>query len=52
MAKDTTPKLVDYVGESSDEEIDEDLAFNSDDERMYGSLFRSDKKKQKQKETK
>ena len=34
-----TPQLVDHVDESSDEEIDEDLAFDSDDERQYGSFF-------------
>eukprot|EP00557_Chaetoceros_sp_GSL56_P006911 CAMPEP_0176499018 /NCGR_PEP_ID=MMETSP0200_2-20121128/12675_1 /TAXON_ID=947934 /ORGANISM="Chaetoceros sp., Strain GSL56" /LENGTH=877 /DNA_ID=CAMNT_0017897353 /DNA_START=51 /DNA_END=2680 /DNA_ORIENTATION=- len=37
--KDKTPKLVDHVSDSSDEEIDEDLAFNSDDERQYGALL-------------
>lgn len=40
MTKTKTPQLVDHVSEGSDEEIDEDLAFNSDDERMYGSLFK------------
>jgi U3 small nucleolar RNA-associated protein 14 len=34
-----TPQLVDHVSESSDEEIDEDEAFNSDDERKYGAMF-------------
>ncbi len=34
-----SPQLVDHVSESSDEEIDEDMAFNSDDERKYGALF-------------
>jgi len=35
-----TPKIVDQVIDSSDdEEIDEDLAFNSEDERKYGALF-------------
>jgi len=33
------PRLVDHVNESSDEEIDEDMAFDSDDERQYGSAF-------------
>ncbi len=40
MTKTKTPQLVDHVSDGSDEEIDEDLAFNSDDERMYGSLFK------------
>lgn len=39
------PKLVDRVSSSSDEEIDEDEAFNSDDERLYGALFEPSKKK-------
>jgi len=33
------PQLVDHVSDSEDEEIDEDIAFNSDDERKYGALF-------------
>jgi len=41
MTKNKVPQLVDHISESDDEEIDEDLAFNSDDERMYGSLFKS-----------
>jgi U3 small nucleolar RNA-associated protein 14 len=36
---DRTPKLAEDINSSDDEEIDEDLAFNSDDERQYGSLF-------------
>lgn len=40
---------MDHVADSSDEEIDEDLAFNSDDERMYGSLFKSKGSKRKHK---
>ncbi len=49
MAKRKTPQLVDHVDESSDEEIDEDLAFNSDDERMYGDLFKPKKSSSKRK---
>jgi U3 small nucleolar RNA-associated protein 14 len=41
------PQLVDNVADSSDEEIDEDLAFNSDDERMYGEMFKSKNTKRK-----
>ncbi len=37
------PKLVDYVSDSDDESIDEDLAFNSDDEEKYGSIFAGSK---------
>ena len=44
-SNDKTPQFVDHVNESSDEEIDEDTAFNSDDERKYGSLFPSSKRK-------
>ena len=33
------PKVVEHVMESDDEEIDEDEAFNSEDERMYGQFF-------------
>jgi U3 small nucleolar RNA-associated protein 14 len=33
------PSLQEHVSESDDEEIDEDCAFNSDDERLYGSIF-------------
>ena len=43
--KSEKPQLVDHVSDSSDEEIDEDLAFNSDDERKYGDLFQSKKRK-------
>ena len=32
-------RIVDQVNESDDEEIDEDEAFNSDDERKYGAFF-------------
>lgn len=39
MAKERAPRIVDHVSDSSDEEIDEDDAFNSEDERMYGSSF-------------
>jgi len=51
MAKIKTLQLVDNMAESSDEEIDEDLAFNSDNERMYGEMFQpkmSAKRKQGQ----
>jgi len=40
-APERQPQLVDHVADSSDEEIDEDVAFNSDDERKYGALFNS-----------
>ena len=33
------PRIVDHVSDSDDEEIDEDEAFNSEDERKYGSFF-------------
>lgn len=39
MANERTPRIVDHVSDSSDEEIDEDDAFNSEDERKYGSSF-------------
>ncbi|KAL3929544.1 MAG: hypothetical protein SGBAC_012162 [Bacillariaceae sp.] len=39
-APDREPKIVDHVADGDDEEISEDEAFNSDDERMYGHLFR------------
>jgi U3 small nucleolar RNA-associated protein 14 len=39
------PEVVDHVSDSEDEEIDEDEAFNSDDERKYGAFFASSKKK-------
>jgi U3 small nucleolar RNA-associated protein 14 len=48
QTKDKTPKLVDHVSDSSDEEIDEDLAFNSEDERKYGALFNEKKKSSKE----
>jgi U3 small nucleolar RNA-associated protein 14 len=35
------PRIVEDVEDSEDEEIDEDEAFNSDDERKYGSFFSS-----------
>jgi U3 small nucleolar RNA-associated protein 14 len=35
----TQPKVVEEINESDDEEIDEDEAFNSEDERMYGHFF-------------
>lgn len=31
--------MVDHISDSDDESIDEDMAFNSDDERQYGSVF-------------
>jgi U3 small nucleolar RNA-associated protein 14 len=33
------PKILEHVNDSDDEEIDEDEAFNSEDERKYGSFF-------------
>lgn len=33
------PRIVDHVSDSDDEEIPEDEAFNSEDERKYGSFF-------------
>ena len=33
------PQIVDHVSDSEDEEIEEDMAFNSDDERKYGAMF-------------
>jgi U3 small nucleolar RNA-associated protein 14 len=37
------PQIVDHVSDDSeDEEIEEDEAFNSDDERKYGSFFGND----------
>ena len=33
------PRLVDHISDDEDEELCEDEAFNSDDERKYGSLF-------------
>eukprot|EP00978_Attheya_sp_CCMP212_P040547 scaffold222156_cov51-Attheya_sp.AAC.1 len=33
------PRIVDHISDGSDEEIDEDEAFNSEDERKYGALF-------------
>ena len=37
--KQPEPRIVDHVSDSDDEEIDEDEAFNSDDERKYGAFF-------------
>jgi U3 small nucleolar RNA-associated protein 14 len=45
------PLIKDHVTESEDEEIDEDEAFNSEDERKYGSFFVKDKTKVKGKKT-
>lgn len=33
------PQIVDHINDSDDEEIDEDEAFNSEDELMYGSFL-------------
>jgi U3 small nucleolar RNA-associated protein 14 len=33
------PSIVEHVDDDDDEEIDEDEAFNSEDERMYGHFF-------------
>ena len=41
-----TPQLVDHISESDDESIDDDEAFNSEDERQYGAMFKSSKSKQ------
>ena len=38
-ASEKQPQLSDHVADESDEEIDEDMAFNSEDERKYGALF-------------
>mmetsp|Transcript_58204 Transcript_58204/g.87738 ORF Transcript_58204/g.87738 Transcript_58204/m.87738 type:complete len:823 (-) Transcript_58204:59-2527(-) len=35
------PKIAEKINDSDDEEIDEDAAFNSEDERMYGHFFES-----------
>ncbi len=37
-----TPKIVEDVNESEDEEIPEDEAFNSEDERLFGHFFAGD----------
>jgi len=44
-------KLTDHVTKDEDEEIDEDEAFNSEDERRYGALFSSSKKEKSTKIT-
>jgi U3 small nucleolar RNA-associated protein 14 len=36
------PKIVDHVFDSDDEEIPEDEAFNSEDERLYGHFFNNE----------
>ena len=46
-----TPKYMEHVTESDDEEIPEDEAFNSDDERRYGGFFTSSSKMSKLKST-
>lgn len=49
------PQLVDHINDSDDEEIDEDEAFNSEDELMYGSFWSGGgrgKKKSKKREGK
>ena len=38
------PKTTDHVTESDDEEIPEDEAFNSEDERMFGHFFQEEDK--------
>jgi U3 small nucleolar RNA-associated protein 14 len=38
------PRIVEDIEDSEDEEIDEDEAFNSDDERKYGAFFSSKRK--------
>ncbi|VEU43548.1 unnamed protein product, partial [Pseudo-nitzschia multistriata] len=37
-----TPKIVENINDSDDEEIPEDEAFNSEDERLYGHFFADD----------
>lgn len=44
MARSKEPKIVERVDDSDDEEIEEDEAFNSEDELMYGDLFTKSKK--------
>jgi U3 small nucleolar RNA-associated protein 14 len=44
MGKGRKPQIKETISPDSDEEIDEDEAFNSDDERKYGSFFNSKKK--------
>lgn len=39
LAAKRQPVIADNIAESDDEEISEDEAFNSDDERMYGHFF-------------
>jgi len=41
------PSLKDHISDSEDEEIDEDMAFNSDDERLYGHMFDSSRNRKK-----
>lgn len=43
MKQARSPRLVDEVSDSEDEEISEDEAFNSEDERKYGAFFKSKK---------
>jgi len=38
------PRIVDHVSDSEDEEIPEDEAFNSEDERKYGAFFAKNNK--------
>ena len=38
-----TPKIVEEIAESDDEEIPEDEAFNSEDERLFGHFFDDEK---------
>ena len=48
--RNTEPRIVEQItNPSDDEEIDEDEAFNSEDELMYGELFLGAKKKGKKK---
>jgi U3 small nucleolar RNA-associated protein 14 len=39
QAEQPTPRIVEEITESDDEEIPEDEAFNSEDERLYGHFF-------------
>ncbi len=45
------PKIVESVQDSDDEEIDEDEAFNSEDERMFGHFFESKGAKRNERES-
>lgn len=46
------PQIVDHINDSDDEEIDEDEAFNSEDEVMYGSFLSGEGSSKKRNKTK